>query len=430
MRCSTESNFNILSLWSTRTAIQMDPEYQREPGAWSKEKRQLFVDSIFNGYDVPKFYFHDLREDDSNYRYAVVDGKQRLQTLFDFMDDKFPLGDFDKMDNDVLKDVGQVTPPEPGKYFSQLSEDWKNYFRARSLPIVVVSNANEEDIESLFSRLNNGEPLSSAEKRNAMPGDMTRLIRTIGEDPFFGRYAPLGKRYRHLEISAKFLLMEQTMLGPSGEHFCNTKKNFLDGMVLSGKEMPETDQRRLQERVQDNIKILKRVFNEGDPLLKKSTFIPLYYVFCAKITNKYAHPQLHQKLQEFLEWFQIERDNNYARPENEWDAELIEFGRLVNISNDKESLRTRERILTERFLEKHPEVQIRDTKRSFSQDERFAIWVIGKKKCAECGKKVSLEEMDADHHQKWAEGGPTTLTNGRCLCKTCNRSDNQTASNT
>ena len=425
MHCSTESNFNILSLWTTRTAVQMDPEYQREPGAWSKEKCQLFVDSIFNGYDVPKFYFHDLRKDTSvNYRYAVVDGKQRLQTLFDFMDDKFPLGEFDKMDEDVIEFLGRIPPPKPGAFFSELSEDWKNYFRARSLPIVVVSNANREDIENLFARLNNGESLNGAEKRNAIPGDMTDLIRIIGTDPFFGEWAPVGRRYQHYEITAKFLLMEQTMLGPSGEHFCNTKKRFLDDMVRNGKKMLRADRDKLRKRVEDNIKILKRVFKEDDPLLKKPTHVPQYYAFCASVVGSYTHPQLHQKLHEFLEWFQTEKKLNQQRSEDELDAELVEFGLQLQYSNDKESMKARIGILTRRFLQRCPDLRIKDPQRNFSDEERFAIWVNGGKKCAVCGRDLNLKEMDADHRQKWAEGGPTTLANGRCLCKTCNRSGN------
>ena len=426
MRCVIEPNSGIGYLWTIRGSIKMDPDYQREPGVWSKEKRQLFIDSIFNGYDIPKLYFHDLSEDSPTYHYAVVDGKQRLQTLFDFMEDKLPLGDFDTLDKDVLKSVMQTTPPKPGKLFSELSEVWQNYFRNRSLPVIVVSNANREDIENLFARLNNGEPLNGAEKRNAIPGDMTDLIRIIGADPFFGKWTPFGKRYQHYEIAAKFLLMEQTMLGPSAEHFCNTKKAFLDKMVKSGKKMLKADQEKLRKRVEGNIKILKRVFKEGDPLLKKPTPVPLYYAFCASVVGNYAHPQLHQKLQKFLEKFQAERELNQQRSEDTLDAELIEFGLQSQYNNDKESIRARMGILTRRFLQQCPDVQIKDPQRNFSDDERFAIWVNGEKKCAACGRDINLKDMDADHRQKWADGGSTTLANARCLCKTCNRSDNQT----
>ena len=430
MRCTPEPNLNIGFLWTIRGSIQMDPDYQRDSGIWPLEKRQLFVDSVFNGYDIPKLYFHGLGSDESvNFQYAVVDGKQRLQTLFDFLEDGFPLGEFDKMDPDAMKSVARQikTPPDPGKYFSQLSGVWKEYFRSRSLPIVVVDNAEVEDIENLFSRLNNGEPLTGAEKRNAMPGDMSALVREIGNDPFFKQWAPIRKRYQHYEAAAKFLLMEQTMLGTTRGRYCDLKKRFLDAMVREGRKMAKSDREKLCDTVKGNMKFMKRLFKKGDPLLKKPTSVPLCYAFCAEVAGLYAHPQLSQKVHGFLEWFQTERLENRQRPEEKWDTELVEFDRLVQLGNDKESMRERVRILTARFLQRCPDVQIKDKRRHFLPEERFAIWIIGKKQCAECEKPIALNEMDADHHRKWAEGGPTTLANGRCLCTSCNRANQRAA---
>jgi uncharacterized protein with ParB-like and HNH nuclease domain len=38
-----------------RTTINTNPDYQR-PAVWSSAQKQLLVDSILRGYDVPKFY--------------------------------------------------------------------------------------------------------------------------------------------------------------------------------------------------------------------------------------------------------------------------------------------------------------------------------------------------------------------------------------
>lgn len=52
----------IQTLRLERHRINTNPKYQREAGIWSKEKKQLFIDSLLNGFDVPKIYFHDIRE--------------------------------------------------------------------------------------------------------------------------------------------------------------------------------------------------------------------------------------------------------------------------------------------------------------------------------------------------------------------------------
>lgn len=77
--------------------------------------------------------------------------------------------------------------------------------------LLLFKMLSEDDIEELFSRLNNGEPLSGAEKRNAMGGKMCKLIREIGSHKFFREYTHFKQvRLQHYECAAKFLLMEHT----------------------------------------------------------------------------------------------------------------------------------------------------------------------------------------------------------------------------
>ena len=53
-------NSAILRLNADKEEINTSPEYQREGDIWTKEKKQLLVDSILNDSDIPKIYFHTL----------------------------------------------------------------------------------------------------------------------------------------------------------------------------------------------------------------------------------------------------------------------------------------------------------------------------------------------------------------------------------
>src|SRR5690606_23061295 len=125
--------------------INESPEYQRESAVWSKEKQQLFVDSILNKFDVPKLYFHDLRGKKGLHHFAVVDGKQRLHTIFQFLQDKLPLAD----DFSLLEKVDGQDPPTGGSKFSALPEFWQEEFRGTSLSVVMIQDASDDDIEEL-----------------------------------------------------------------------------------------------------------------------------------------------------------------------------------------------------------------------------------------------------------------------------------------
>ncbi len=75
---------SIGKLYVERNAIDEKPAYQRESAIWSPEKMELFIDSLMNDYDVPKLYFHDLTALQSLKKYALIDGKQRLHTIYEF----------------------------------------------------------------------------------------------------------------------------------------------------------------------------------------------------------------------------------------------------------------------------------------------------------------------------------------------------------
>src|SRR5436190_1481974 len=88
---------SLLVVYSDRDEIQLDPEYQRIGGIWTREKRQLLIDSLINGFDVPRLYFHEFVPartiKGKKYRFAIIDGKQRLQTIWDFIDGNISLAD-------------------------------------------------------------------------------------------------------------------------------------------------------------------------------------------------------------------------------------------------------------------------------------------------------------------------------------------------
>jgi hypothetical protein len=405
-----------------KNVIDDSPSYQRESGVWTTEKQQLFIDSLFNKYDVPKIYLHDLREKDPKFKYAVIDGKQRLHTLWQFLDSKLPLAD----DFEVYEPEGRQ-PPKPGSLFKALSTDWQEIIKARNLDVVLVQNAEEDDIEDLFSRLNNGEPLNAAEKRNAMGGDMTTLIRDVAALPFFStRVGFSNKRYQHYEVAAKFLLIERSE-DSTGTPFCDLKKRFLDKLVRENKSLNKTLRASLLANVTTQTKSLARVFSKADPLLGKQAYPPLYYLFVKVMEKEYAHKDLYARLKLFLESFHAKRAENLLKKEDERDPSLVEFGRLIQQgTNDINSLRQRVSILRRYFLQNYPDVSVRDKKRAFTEEERSAIWILGGKQCAKCKKALAdLSDMQADHQRQWAHGGATTLTNGRSLCENCNLAEAQ-----
>lgn len=68
--------------------VDTQPEYQRNL-VWSVADKEALIDSIFNHCDIGKFLFVHKEYAANTPSYEVVDGKQRLMTLMEFMHDKF-----------------------------------------------------------------------------------------------------------------------------------------------------------------------------------------------------------------------------------------------------------------------------------------------------------------------------------------------------
>jgi hypothetical protein len=419
MHCTTE-RMSIGQLYIDQKRIDLDPPYQRETGVWSPEKQALFIDSVINNFDIPKIYIHDLRSRKEPIAFSVIDGKQRLHCIWRFMANNFPLS------KDFVYFGEEENPPVKGAYFSDFSDAWKERFRARSLDIVLVQNAEEDDIEELFSRLNNGEALNAAEKRNALGGKINEMIRELSKHTFFTEKCGFSnKRFSYYEVAAKLIKLQKNNDDGAGR-ICDLKKKHLDDLVVTHKNMAEHDYKKLLSRISDNLDKLTKIFSKKDPSLSKQSHPQLMYIFCLGILNDYGHTKISTLISDFLGKFAAERIRNLELPEDERDFYLGEYGRLAQQgTNDRTSMEFREEILRQFFLRWYPEVEIKDSKRLFTPEERHAIWYLGNKKCANCGTGLpDITHMDADHVDKWSVGGKTTLSNARCLCSSCNRADN------
>src|SRR3954452_21544641 len=75
-----------------RELLELDPPYQRR-SVWSQSYKDYFVDTILLDYPAPAVFLYEDIDDDGIAEYAVVDGKQRLSTVFDFLSGEFEVSD-------------------------------------------------------------------------------------------------------------------------------------------------------------------------------------------------------------------------------------------------------------------------------------------------------------------------------------------------
>lgn len=142
-----------------------------------------FIDSIYNHYSVPLFLVADTSDNQSK-RYEIIDGMQRLNAIFSFIENEFPIVVDDKkgyFNLDTLsitmikRDKHEIEQKEP-VLDREICSDIVSY----QLPFSYVT-ADKTDVEEIFRRINSyGRQLSNQEIRQAGAlGEFPTLVRKL-----------------------------------------------------------------------------------------------------------------------------------------------------------------------------------------------------------------------------------------------------------
>lgn len=164
----TASVFQMKRKWEKiPSMLNLTPEFQREL-VWSSKQKSELIESMIMGIPLPAFY---VRED-KNGVYIVVDGKQRLTALFEFIDCKYRLSKLN-----ILKKL-------EGKNFEELTPIEQNKIEDYTLSINVIKAPTSDRVTfDLFDRVNRGGThLNNQEMRNALyQGTSTELINNLAK---------------------------------------------------------------------------------------------------------------------------------------------------------------------------------------------------------------------------------------------------------
>lgn len=161
-----EPDLNSLYLRYRDHTLDLQPAFQRGL-VWPREKKARLVDTVLRGWRVPPV--HLVVEDDEVL--SVLDGQQRLQALFDFLDGKLTIGDFPPADSEVSTYRGLT--------FKRLPPAVQRRILSARISTYRLYEFQPDEPYELFFRLNLPTGLTPAEKRNALAGETRSQIRQI-----------------------------------------------------------------------------------------------------------------------------------------------------------------------------------------------------------------------------------------------------------
>lgn len=224
------------------------PDYQRD-FVWSEKRQSRLIESIVLGLPVPPIFLAE----NQNGRQEIVDGSQRIRTLYAFI-------------NGDLKLVGlkKVTTLN-GIKFDDLDISRRRKFNNTTLSCFVLSpNATDEVKNDLFERINKGsDNLRNMETRKGIyRGAFTKFIyNDCAKNTEFKNSITLSasvkKRQEHEELILRFFAFSDAY--PNFNSFSRSLSNGLDSYMAEKKKNFSDDEK--EKKLSSFIKMNKFVMD-------------------------------------------------------------------------------------------------------------------------------------------------------------------------
>lgn len=257
---------NLKSMYDGKHTLQMDHPIQRQNLQWLDDrlKRSLLIHSMLANYPVPPVYCLKEAISEKDYSYSILDGKQRLTTIFDFIDGRYPL-DTETPSvtiDDTVYELG-------GKYFTDLDIECQQELLRFKFTIYGFEDADDDLIEEIFFRLNNSTPLSKPQKAMPLCGvENAKFIKSILSDRFFSEICQFSALQRRKSDDMCTLLQAMMLLDNryAGYEFTSISADDIMRYAAFIKNNYSEGQKN---RLYDIIDYLEKVFPEKDKMLKK-----------------------------------------------------------------------------------------------------------------------------------------------------------------
>jgi hypothetical protein len=417
-----ERTINELMLMFRSKQINLQPGFQRK-SVWTDMDRKRLIQSVVSNYPVPCIFLYK-REHRGRLVYDVIDGKQRLETIFMFA----RLGRFKSKAFEAKLDLGEGLDNYGWRDICAYHHDTRGAFFGYKISTVEVTGDLAQIID-LFCRINStGKRLTSGEKRHARFYDSQFLAEAQWlvekHKRYFLDYGILSQsqldRMKGTELVSEILMS----LHQGG---IINKKTSLD-RAIGNESVNGNTLGKLSREFTSTLNLIKKMFPNIHQTRFANTvdFYTLFlliwefsnkdFVLTDRRRNAIAERILRRLSTGVDELRQAAREGRPMRQVNKLCQDY-----LPTVLGDTDSAATRERragivrgLLAPLFDFKHD-------RRIFSAEQRRILWNRDERPlCRICHKPVSWDDVTIDHVKAWSRGGPTTITNAQIAHRGCN----------
>lgn len=411
------------------------------------------MDSLFRRYYIPKLVVREVRLSEKQTVNEIIDGQQRITTVQEFFNNKYPLP----------KSLDDLDKKLPGVFYRDLDVDIRMFIdRSLKYQADIIKNIEEpHDVShqiiatEIFWRLQQGESLNYMEVAHAQLSSLSRnfIVKYSDDQTFnYSDYKPVDNnpdkkeffslldvdnmRMKHLQFMARFILIER------GGGYADLSDRKVDDFINSSKQKDGIGNYTFENEpeAQATLKTLTVFYDifKDDTMLDATSGIKElsveYFIISVYLLIRHLHKYYviddssKTNIREFIYNFHT----RWKTYDESTDTDLLTFSNRRQ--QGEKDLEIRDVILRQiffQYLKDHGKELIeKDEKRAFTELERIIIYRKGKGSCQQCVRenkpereaKVSWSEFQADHVIPHVKGGKTILENAELLCRYHNQS--------
>ncbi len=384
--------------------LVLSPIFQRRQ-VWDDARKSRLVESVLLEVPLPIFYLAESQDGTQE----VIDGQQRLNALFQFLDNKYS-----------LRGLKALTEHN-GKKFESFKDNKliQKLVRDYPLRIIIFKRESDENLRfEIFERLNTGAvPLNDQELRNCIyRGAYNQLLIELAADSDYMRLMGLKapeKRMKDVEYVLRFAAFyHKTYL-----HYKPSMARFLNEDMKNYQNVSKTDADKLGGAFKRSVALTKS-------LLGQNAFRRYYH------GHKYGYwesKKFNASLYDILMGCFADADKNQVMS----NLDAIREALIVLMTENQEFIDAIElstsatRMVLKRFdiwrmtLDEILAVSKKQP-RCFSLELKKQLYDADST-CILCNNRISdLDDAAVDHIEQYWLGGKTIPENARLVHRYCN----------
>ncbi len=402
----------VRDLLSDYASKDLDPRPSFQRGyVWDKNRASRLVESILLNVPLPLVY----TAEEADKSEVVIDGQQRLLSVFGFIQGKFPKDQttFRLSGLKLLKNLN-------GKLYDALEEADKKAIQNYIFQIIKISNESHADVKfEIFERLNSGSvTLNAQELRNCVySGKFNEVLRTLADREDFRKLlggSGTTTRMQDAELVLRFLAFyERTYL-----NYAPGMKTFLNEFMNEYRNLSDEKASFFEHGFKQATSISYSVF--GENAFRKFT------------VGRKGNPSgewekaLNRPLYDIVMWGFTRFDKNQIMANSDAIREgLVDLlttsstfiDSITSAVGDKTKTQFRFEIWHETLKEIITE---KSNPRNFSAELRRNLYKANPV-CSICGQTIhSLDDAHVDHVHPFSKGGSTSIENAQLTHRYCN----------